>query len=218
MNFKLEDKDLETIPSKVCRILREAILRGELKPGQRLVQDELASSIGVSRMPVREAIRRLEAEGLVTVEPHRGAVVKSFSITDIEEVYQLRCLFEKVAVEESVKQMPSSVIDELENLVQIMEQKEDVEEFVQMNIEFHHLLISCCPWNRLNTFIESLWSGFPQQTPHILSDQIEQSHKEHRDILQAVKEKDAVKAAEFTATHINRAGKNIINNIKKSKQ
>ncbi len=218
IQLKLSDTELETIPSKVCRILREAILRGDFKPGQRLIQDELANSIGVSRMPVREAIKRLEAEGLVTVEPHRGAIVKSFSLKDIEEIYHLRCIFEKEAVEESVNHMTSDVMRKLEKLVKQMEETKDIETFVKINIQFHHELISCCPWERLISFIQSLWSGFPQQTPHMLPDQIKLSIKEHQAILKAVRNKEAKKAGELIESHIDRAGKSIINNIKINNQ
>lgn len=212
--LKLEGKDLETIPSKVCRILRDAILKGDFKPGQRLVQDELASLIGVSRMPVREAIKRLEAEGLVTIEPHRGAIVKSFDLQEIEEIYHLRCLLEKEAVKDSVQHITPAILDQLEKIVLQMEETEDIETFVKLNIRFHHALISCCPWKRLTEMIESLWNGFPQQTPHILPEQMEHSKEEHKAILQAVVDQDAIKAAELIKNHIQRTGKEIIKNMK----
>lgn len=213
-SLKLETWELETIPTKVCRIIREAILSGEFKPGQRLVQDELANSIGVSRMPIREAFKKLESEGLIIVEPHKGASVKSFSVKEVEEIYHLRSIFEKEAVEDSVKNMNDFVINKLEALVVEMENTSDIEKFVQINIQFHHELISCCQWSRLKSFIENLWSGFPQHTPHMLPNQIGTSNSEHRDILKAVKEKDSMKAGELISKHISRAGKGVIQNIK----
>lgn len=213
-SFEFDKKEFETIPSKVCRILREAILKGEIKPGERLIQDELANLIGVSRMPIREAIRQLETEGLVIIEPHRGAIVKSFSLEEIEEVYYLRSLFEKEAVKESVKYIPETIIHQLEELIKKMEDTQDINEFVKINIEFHHLLMSYCPWKKLREFISSLWRGFPQQTPHMLPEQIDQSNREHRLIMAAVKEKDELKAGELISAHIERAGKAIIKSIK----
>lgn len=212
-SLELGDRELETIPAKVCRILREAILRGDFEPGERLVQDELAKSIGVSRMPIREAIRRLETEGLVTIEAHRGAVVKAFGLKEIEEIYHLRVLFEKEAVKASVENMQDNKIKELEGLMQEMEGTDNIDHFVQINIEFHRVLMSDCPWERLNAFIFSLWSGFPQQTPHMLPDQIKRSNAEHREIMQAVKKKDGQLAGELTAEHIQRAGTAIVKSI-----
>ncbi|MER2115348.1 MAG: GntR family transcriptional regulator, partial [Solibacillus isronensis] len=96
------DHDLtaETLPSKIYRILREAIIKGQLQPGERLVQDDLAKTLNVSRMPIREAIKQLAAEGYVTVEPHKGAVVKQFTIHELEEIYFLRAKFEPMAAAE----------------------------------------------------------------------------------------------------------------------
>ncbi|WCK56347.1 GntR family transcriptional regulator [Aneurinibacillus sp. Ricciae_BoGa-3] len=213
IDLKLESRDLETVHSKVCRVLREAILRGDFEPGERLVQEELANSLGVSRMPVREALRKLEIEGLITIEPHRGAIVKSISVDDIEEIYQLRSKFEKIAVEESVKRMDTSSINELERLVSLMEQADQIENFVQLNIEFHRVLMSNCPWKRLLFFIETLWNGFPQHTPHMITGQTEQSNKEHYAILRAVKSQDANKAADLVSEHINRTRKALVGSI-----
>ncbi|HLR70008.1 MAG TPA: GntR family transcriptional regulator, partial [Pseudogracilibacillus sp.] len=84
-NLDLRISDREMLHNKVCSVLRRAILKGDFKPGQRLVQTELAELIGVSRMPIREALRTLEIEGLVTLEPHKGAVVRTINKKDIEE-------------------------------------------------------------------------------------------------------------------------------------
>ena len=88
MNQDLRIENRDTLHLKVCNVIREAIIRGDFKPGERLKQSDLAEKMGVSRMPVREAFRKLESEGLIKLEPHKGAVVKSISIKDIEEIYQ----------------------------------------------------------------------------------------------------------------------------------
>lgn len=214
LDLRLNKSELETVHTKVTRVLRDAILRGDIAPGERLVQEELANSLGVSRMPVREALRKLEIEGLIIIEPHRGAIVKSLNVEDIEEIYKLRSQFEKMAVEESVKHMDASSIKELERLVIQMEKAKDAEEFVEANIEFHNLLMSRCTWKRLLFFIETLWNGFPQQTPHILTEQMKRSNHEHQDILEAVKSGDPVKAAELVSLHIGRTGTELVEKMK----
>lgn len=214
LDLRLNKSELETVHTKVTRVLREAILRGDIPPGERLVQEELANSLGVSRMPVREALRKLEIEGLISIEPHRGAIVKSLNVEDIEEIYKLRSQFEKMAVEESVKNINDSVIKELERLVTQMENAKEAEEFVEANIAFHNLLMSRCAWKRLLFFIETLWNGFPQQTPHILTEQMRRSNQEHKEILEAVKNGDPQKAAELVSRHIGRTGNELVEKMK----
>src|SRR5699024_9343417 len=97
----LQIGDREMLHNKVCSVLRKAILKGEFKAGERLVQTELAERIGVSRMPIREALRTLEIEGLVKLEPHKGAVVREISKEDITEIYELRSILEPLALRKS---------------------------------------------------------------------------------------------------------------------
>ncbi|MEW9673755.1 GntR family transcriptional regulator [Ammoniphilus sp. 3BR4] len=214
LDLRLNKTELETVHTKVTRVLREAILRGDIAPGERLIQEELANSLGVSRMPVREALRKLEIEGLITIEPHRGAIVKSLKVEDIEEIYELRSQFEKMAVEQSAKSLGSDEIAQLERLIIQMDQAKEAEEFVEANIQFHNILMSHCSWKRLVFFIETLWNGFPQQTPHILTEHTKKSNQEHKDILEAVKQGDSQKAAELVSIHISRTGKELVEKIK----
>lgn len=214
LNLKLEDRD--TLHLKVCNVLRKAILEGNFEPGERLKQEELAGALGVSRMPVREALRKLETEGLIELVPHRGAIVKSFNTDDVEEIYELRSSLEKMAVQKSVKHMTPEDISELDRLTSEMKNTNDAERFVNANIQFHRILTKHCSWDRLLSFIETLWNGFPQQTPHMLSGQVELSNQEHDHILQAVKKNDALKAADLVSRHISRTGEALIENIEKS--
>lgn len=129
VNLRIEDRDI--LHLKVCSVLRKAILQGDFKPGQRLKQSELADSLGVSRMPVREALRKLELEGLVILEPHKGAIVKSIQIEDILEIYELRSQLEKMAVELSVEGLVEDDIKQLKKLADKMESADELDEFVQ---------------------------------------------------------------------------------------
>src|SRR5699024_10282630 len=111
--MNLEIGNREMLHNKVCSVLRKAILKGELQAGERLVQAQLAEAIGVSRMPIREALRTLELEGLVVMEPHKGAVVRPISKEDIEEIYELRIALEPLALKKSV---PNFTKQDLETL------------------------------------------------------------------------------------------------------
>ncbi|WP_264739016.1 GntR family transcriptional regulator [Cytobacillus firmus] len=215
MNQDLRIENRDTLHLKVCNVIREAIIRGDFKPGERLKQSDLAEKMGVSRMPVREAFRKLESEGLIKLEPHKGAVVKSISIKDIEEIYALRSELEKMAVYQSVDFLTDEDISQLSSLVAEMEKADDADTFVQYNIDFHRLLVKRCNWERLNTFIGTLWNGLPQQTPHLLTGQIETSNTEHRKILEAVVKKDKETAANIVSEHIYRTGESLIESLKK---
>lgn len=209
------DHDLtaETLPSKIYRILREAIIKGQLQPGERLVQDELAKTLNVSRMPIREAIKQLAAEGYVTVEPHKGAVVKQFTIHELEEIYFLRAKFEPLAAAESLKTMSSQLVNQLRNLNEKMKKTDDTDEYIQLNIQFHHLLIKDCPWGKLNNIIENLWTGFPQQTPHLLPNQIATSISEHDLMVEALANNNIELTCQLLEQHITRAKCDVLKNF-----
>lgn len=208
------DLSAETLPSKIYRILREAIIKGQLQPGERLIQDELAKSLGVSRMPIREAVKQLAAEGYVTLEPHKGAIVKEFTIHELEELYFLRAKFEPLAAAESLKFCTQTIITELEMLNEQMKKTDDTNQYIKLNIQFHHLLIKNCPWEKLNTYIHHLWTGFPQQTPHLLLDQVKTSIMEHEQIVQAIKKNDIALSCQLLERHITRAGQDVLQNVK----
>lgn len=210
--LRIENRD--TLHLRVCNVIREAIIKGEFKPGERLKQSDLADAMGVSRMPIREAFRKLESEGLIKLEPHKGAIVKSIHVGDIEEIYALRAELEKMAVYQSVDLLTNEDLLQLTKLVDEMESSEDVDDFIGYNIDFHRLLVKRCKWERLNTFISTLWNGLPQQTPHILSGQKETSNVEHRTILNAILNKDKETAANLVAKHIIRTGEMLIKSLK----
>lgn len=219
-NLDLSSEDKATLPLKISRILREAIFRGDLVRGQRLVQDELANALGVSRMPVREALRRLEAEGLVIIEPYRKAVVVGIEIEDVQEIYELRALLESKAVELSAGRMNEKDVAELESLVEEMKnavRKQEFDRFIELNVKFHKHLVKYCTWRRLLSFIEMLWNGFPQQTPHILPNQMEMSELEHEAILRAIKANDAAEAARLVQNHIRRTGEHLIQKMRRDR-
>jgi len=97
----------QTVAAATTRALREKILSGEIGEGEQLRQDALAAEYGVSRIPLREALRQLEAEGLVSFYPHRGAVVSTLSLAEIEELFEIRALIEPDVLRSKVRRLPS---------------------------------------------------------------------------------------------------------------
>jgi len=216
-NIRLTEQDRATLQFKVTTKLRELILKGEFKMGERLMQEEWAQKLGVSRMPLREALRQLEVEGLVRIEPRRGAVVTPVSTEDIEEIYQLRALLEGEAVVKSLPFLDEETIQELETIynkmLQLKADETDMESFMKLNAEFHRIIREGCPWRRIQGFIETLWKGIPPYTPSLLANHLPESHKEHGLMLQYIKEKDAEKLKQVTIKHILRTKENLIQMI-----
>lgn len=201
--------DRSTLLERVVSRLREAILRREFQPGERLVQEELAEAMGVSRMPIREALRQLEKEGLVTLEPHKGAIVTPVTSDDIEEIYYLRSVLEAIAAERSLphltdddKRMLGQLAEEMEEAVQ----RGDAEQFIAKNAEFHRMIRKGCRWRRAHMILEMLWHGFPPHTPGMLPGQMERSQAEHKEMLELIESGDAKRLSEVIRKHILRTG------------
>src|SRR2546426_5232800 len=129
-----------TLWQRVYEHLREEILSEHLEPGAELLEVPLSEELGVSRGPIREAIGRLAAEGLVTVRPRRGAVVRSLSKDEFLEAYQVREALEMMAVRLAVPQLTEDILARLQELIEAMEghaEREEVSEFFDANAAFH---------------------------------------------------------------------------------
>ncbi len=130
----------ELAPEQVTARLRQAIATGALRPGERLNQADLAERLGVSRMPIREALRRLDAEGLVTLQPYKGAIVASMSADELNEIYEMRIALEELALRRSVPKMQRDDLDALEHLLRRMDEEHDGDAWIALNVEFHDVL------------------------------------------------------------------------------
>ncbi|MET3506587.1 GntR family transcriptional regulator [Halalkalibacter oceani] len=199
-----------TLQDRVSQTLREAILRGDFQPGERLVQDVLANELGVSRMPIREALRQLESEGLVEFEAHKGALVKKLTIGEIDEIYTLRATLEAMAIRKSMSNLTEVEINEMKELLDVMEKEAaNPQVFIEGNKTFHRLIYKGLEWNKLRTIIEQLSHGISNAAPFLFDGQMEKSNKEHRLILDAIEKKDSDLAAELMRKHIERTGKSL---------
>lgn len=218
-DYKLSEHDRSTLQFKVTSKLREVILSGEFEPGERLVQEEWAEKLGVSRMPIREALQQLEVEGLVKIEPRRGAIVTPISIDDIKEIYYLRALLEGEAVKISLPYLTAEDIEQLEHLYEEMaslqENEVDVQTYTELNKHFHALMRSGCKWRRIHQMIDALWVGIPAYTPGLLSSQIKKANKEHDQMLTYIHAGDGEQLEKIMKAHILRTRDALINMIEK---
>jgi DNA-binding GntR family transcriptional regulator len=196
-----------TLWQRVYDHLRAEILAGRLEPGTELAEVALSEQLGVSRGPLREAIGRLAAEGLVTVRPRRGAVVRSLSKQEFVELYQVREALEMLAVRLAVPRLGGEDVAELERLVAAMTahaERSEVTEFFEANSAFHLLLVEGAGNTKLRELYDQLLAqlGRYRLQSLTLRGNLERSVAEHAAILRAIKRREADRAAHLMSEHI----------------
>jgi DNA-binding GntR family transcriptional regulator len=144
---------------RVAAHLREAILGGDIKPGERLRQEEIAERLGASRLPVREALRMLEAEGLTELEPNKGARVPLLGSREVDLLYQMRERLEPLALTESMPGLGEAELNRLGQIQSRIENWPGVPEFLAFDREFHLLSYSRCEMEPLFTIVTRLWNS-----------------------------------------------------------
>jgi len=196
-----------TLWQRVYDHLRGEILDGRLEPGAELAEVALSEQLGVSRGPLREAISRLAAEGLVTVRPRRGAVVRSLSEEEFLELYQVREALERMAVKLAVPRLTNEDFEALAAVNAAMDEhaaRDEVEEFFRANLAFHARFLEACGNKKLQEVYGQLLDqvGRYRMRSLILRGNLGRSVSEHAAILRAAKRGDAERAAQLMADHI----------------
>jgi DNA-binding GntR family transcriptional regulator len=198
-------------PENLAEALRDAILRGALRPGQPLPQDELAAQHGVSKIPMREALVRLQAEGLVQMSPNRGAFVATLSPADVSEIYDMRIALESLALERAVPGLTKSELVRAEGLITIMDDQHDPLQWSRLNWEFHRTLYEPARMPRLMDAVSALHANVARYHVVFLSGVAyhTKAQRQHRVILRACKAGQGAKAAAQLATHMREAATQI---------
>ena len=195
--------------ARIAGTLRHAILAGDYAPGERVRQDELAAKHGASRLPVREALRMLESEGLVTLIANTGAWVSRLNIDECQEMYQMRERLEPLLLRLNVPLIADSDIDGLELLADAMEQSDDVERFLRLDREFHLSCLEAAPTTVLGDSVRSLWNRTQHYrravTRLFYSDGDRSVHYDHHLIVGALRRRDDEEAERVLAAHIRRS-------------
>jgi DNA-binding GntR family transcriptional regulator len=199
-----------TAQEAVLRELRRAIMTRELKPGDRVGQGEVAERLGVSRVPVREALKVLEAEGQVTYRPHRGFTVTELSLAELEELYLMRRLLESEAVRRAVPAVDRELLDRLWNLLEETESVCAAGDFLgvmEYDREFHVALFERSRLPRLIQAIRVLWQNTAPYRSVFLNDPASRrrARKEHRAIVKACETGDAEGAVYALDVHRDNA-------------
>jgi DNA-binding GntR family transcriptional regulator len=194
--------------ARIADALREQILSGEYAPGDRIRQDELADRHGASRLPVREALRMLEAEGLVTVVANTGAWVSRLTLADCEELYLIRERLEPLLLRYNAALLPSDVLESLERLAGAMEATTDLEEFLQLDRRFHLSCYSAADTSVLGETVTRLWNRTQPYrrayTRMFRSEGDRSVHHEHHLLAAALRRGDVEEAERVLTGHIRR--------------
>jgi len=203
-----------SLTGEVFYNIREKILSGEYKPNEELKENTLATNLGVSRTPVREALRQLEFEGLVKIIPNKGAFVLGISLKDIRDIYEMRSLLEGLCARKACEHATKELLDKLDENIDLSEfycNKGDFEKVVSLDNEFHHLLYEASDSKLLKSHLTDFHHYLERIRKTTLTEKSRAftSMVEHRAIIEAIKKGDANEAEKLANTHIINAMQNI---------
>lgn len=208
---------MQTLKDKIYYFLREKIDNLELEPGTPLIETEISEQMGVSRTPVREAIRRLVKEGLASTVSPRTTVVASINPEDVEKIYEVRAALEILALEISINRIENHEIEEIEHAY--CESNENLKEAYALDLKTHDLWINHSNNNRLMIILENLdkqvarYRHYSHQVPRREALSIE----EHRKILHAIRSRNLQMARTYLLIHLENTKNNIIHAMNKNK-
>ena len=206
-NFQMNINEYLPLRDVVFYTLRQAILKGELEPGERLMEMQLAEQLGVSRTPIREAIRKLELEGLVLMIPRRGAIVAKITEKDLKDVLEVRASLERLSTKLACERMEEETIEELREAQEAFKaalRGDDITLQAQKDVEFHDVIYKSTNNLRLIQMLNNLREQMYRYRLEYLKDT--QSHdrlvEEHQRIVDAIIDKNKEEAVRLIQEHI----------------
>lgn len=210
----MEEKEVGNLRGKVFHKIREDILEGKYAQNDELKENAIAAEMGVSRTPVREAMRQLELEGLITIIPNKGAYVTGISTKDIHDIYVIRSYLEGLCAKWACENMTTEKLEELEEIIYLSEfntKKERHEQVVELDNKFHELLYESSG----SKILKHVLSDFHQYVQRVRltslsrKERAEHSNKEHLAILEAIRSGNGEEAERLAHEHIISTIKNM---------
>ena len=207
MLSKLKLENYELLNQKAYRVLKRAIIRGDLTPNSKLILSEIAKSLGISNTPIREAVNKLASEGLVKIIPNKGIIVKEINIDDFQEILQIRAFLDGLIAKLSAEKITDKEIDDMMEILHKMEKyvKEDGRlAYNDLDIKFHDFLLGIAGNNTLKEIYNNLivhGHRFRLRTLKI-PDRMGKSLKEHLEIALRIKERNPDEANRASQEHI----------------
>ena len=213
-NLKEEVTDKYSLRGRVFQKLRDDILNGKYKENDELREVAIGEELGVSRTPVREAFRQLELEGLIRIVPNKGAYVTGITSKDVEDIYMIRALLEGLCAKWATEHISEEQMQEMEEnvyLAEFHEQKGHAEQIAMLDSRFHEILYEACNSKMLEHTLKDFHQYVYRVRKQTLAHNIRgtASNHEHRDIMEAIKEKNGDKASELAKLHMLKAYENI---------
>ncbi len=200
-------REKDTIALRISKALADRIMSGALEPGTRLRQDHIAAEFGASHVPVREAFRLLEAQGLAISEPRRGVRVASFSLDEVREVAAMRAALEVLALRQAAPNLTPAILDRAEEATRIGDISHDVRDWEAANRTFHRLILEPCGMPRLMAAIDDLYAASARFLfTTWRTDWEARTDYDHRLILAALRSGHVEAAANTLARHVQWIG------------
>jgi len=207
-NFeKLDIENYKPLREIVFEYLRQSIVEGKLEPGKRLMEIQMAEQLGVSRTPVREAIRKLELEGLVVMVPRKGAYIADVSIKDVLEVLEVRMVLEGLAASLAAERMSDDEIKELAcicNEFKSCYENDDIEGMIEKDVDFHDCIFNSTGNHKLNQISQGLREQIYRFRVRYISryNKAKELVDEHQAIFNAIQSRDSESAYKYGTQHI----------------
>lgn len=215
------DKHL-TLRERIVDFIKDSVVSGRLKPGERVPEQEIAENFGISRTPIREAFRQLESEGFITVTPRKGAVVSPITDKDVSEFYAIKSLLEGFAARTACAKLTEKGLKKLESLNASMArcaEKNDVKAFFKVDAQFHDTFLKACGNEKLFILIHQLVQQFERFriTAMSLPGRMQDSVKQHEEIVSAFKRGDAVLVESLVKANAERGRDVLVEEISKER-
>jgi DNA-binding GntR family transcriptional regulator len=199
------ERPFRTVGEMAYEMIREGILTGVFRPGERLRQDQLAEAIGVSRIPVRSALQKLESQGLITFQPNHGAVVNSLTIDEVREIYEIRAVLEVHALRKSMRAMTPERLERIERLAYSLNDVEGAEEFLQRRTDFYRELYDRRRQPQLVALIERLREEVARYSVEHKVDYVRRpGERDHTEVLAFLRSGDVEGAVHWLQDHLER--------------
>jgi DNA-binding GntR family transcriptional regulator len=197
----------DTIAVRISKVLADRIISGAIEPGARLRQDHIAEEFQTSHVPVREAFRRLEAQGLAISEPRRGVRVASFDLGEVKEVAEMRAALEVLALRHAAPHLTSAILDLAEEATKAGDKSRDVRSWEEANRIFHRLILAPCGMPRLLATIDDLHAASARFLFAAWRSEWEtRTDQDHRAILSALRQGNTDSAAATLGRHVQWIG------------
>jgi DNA-binding GntR family transcriptional regulator len=212
-----------TATSAAAELIKQAIVDGRVKPGQRLKEERLARELGISRTPVREALLILQSEGLVDSSPNRGATVRSYDVEDLDDMYQLRALLEGYAARRAATRITDeglSILDESCARFERLRAHEDLQELVRENFLFHTTIHEAAGSQRLAVTMRQVIEMPLAYRSYIWysKDQTRISQHYHRQLARALRARDGERAEAIMREHVLEARDVLVANLREERE